>query len=32
MTHRFAEAVREAEQKGLLGFTEAVTLKKVFPL
>ena len=32
MTHRLAEAVREAEQRGLLGFTEAETLKKEFPL
>ena len=32
MTYRLAEAVREAEQKGLLGLTEAEALKKEFPL
>ncbi len=32
MTQRLAEAVREAEQKGLLGFTDAEELKKEFPL
>lgn len=32
MPQRLAEAVREAEQKGLLGFTEAKALKKEFPL
>ena len=32
MTHRLAEAVRKAEQKGLLGLTEAETLKKEFPI
>ncbi len=32
MTARLAEAVREAERKGLLGFTEAETLKMEFPL
>lgn len=32
MTHRLAEAIREAEQKGLLGLTEAEALKKEFPL
>ena len=32
MTHRLAEAVREAEQKGLLGLAEAEALKKEFPL
>ncbi len=32
MTRRLAEAIREAEQKGLLGVLEAETLKKEFPL
>ncbi len=32
MTHRLAEAVGEAEQKGLLGLTEVEALKKEFPL
>ncbi|MBO4511337.1 MAG: hypothetical protein J5746_01100 [Victivallales bacterium] len=32
MPRRLAEAVREAERKGLLGVTEADTLKKEFPL
>ena len=32
MPQRFAEAIREAEQKGLLGYSEAKKLKKEFPL
>ncbi len=32
MNQRLAEAVVEAEQRGLLGFTEAYALKKEFPL
>ena len=32
MMHRLAGAVREAGQRGLLGFTEAEILKKEFPL
>ena len=32
MSQRFAEAIREAEQKGLLGYSEAKKLKKEFPL
>ncbi len=32
MSQRLAQAVREAEQRGLLGFTEAEALKKEFPL
>ncbi len=32
MSQRLAEAVREAEQRSLLGFTEAEALKKEFPL
>lgn len=32
MNQRLAEAVVEAEQRGLLGFTEADALKKEFPL
>ena len=32
MSQRLAEAVREAEQRHLLGFTEAATLKKEFSL
>ena len=32
MAQRLAEAIREAEQRGLLGFVEAETLKKEFPL
>ena len=32
MTNRLAEAVREAEQMGLIGSTEAKALKKEFPL
>ena len=32
MHQRIAEAVREAEQRSLLGFAEAETLKKEFPI
>ena len=32
MPQRLAEAIREAEQKGILGFNEVETLKKEFPL
>ena len=32
MSQRLAQAVREAEQRGLLGFTEVEALKKELPL